>query len=239
MGSPWVARTLSQCHPWSTLGCHPTQRPSMLLSLRGLINPVCVSTQLNTCCNRAQPTWSLIDTGGGYHLGATKWRGRRWHHSGGDNANGGGRAPTTVRLPIGHGGRNASSPELLIDGEEKKSGSATAFLRRGGATVASGGPTMVRREGRVSSTLHGRRTARGELGRRSPWSCSRWRRHPDRDGRGARTATIGFGPCDGAVGTSEARQLGEQRARGRCRGDGGAGEASCRDWEKFWKTSWR
>jgi hypothetical protein len=57
--------------------------------------------------------------------------------------------------------------------------------------------------GRVSSTLHGRRTTRGELRRHSPWSCSRRWRRPDSDGRGARTATIGFGPGDGAVGTSE------------------------------------
>jgi hypothetical protein len=28
---------------------------------------------------------------------------------------------------------------------------------------------------------------------------------------------------------SEARRLGERRARGRCRGNGGAGEVSCRD----------
>jgi hypothetical protein len=89
-----------------------------------------------------------------------------------------------VRLPAGHGGRNPSSPELLVDGEEKKSGLAAALIRRGGATVAGGGPAMVRREGRVSSTLHGRRTVRGELGRRSPWSCSR------RRGGGGRTATV-------------------------------------------------
>jgi hypothetical protein len=89
----------------------------------------------------------------------------RWRrHSGGDGTNGGGRAPTTVKLPGGHGGWNASSPELLVDGEEKKSGSVVAFLRRGVAMVAGGGPTTVRREGRVSSVLHGRRTVRGELG---------------------------------------------------------------------------
>jgi hypothetical protein len=77
--------------------------------------------------------------------------------------------------------------------------------------------------------LHGQRTARGELGRRSPWSCSRRRRRPDSDSRGAQTATVGFGPGDGAVGMSEARRLGERQARGRYRGDGGAGEACCRD----------
>jgi hypothetical protein len=60
-----------------------------------------------------------------------------------------------VRLSVGHGGWNASSPELLVDGEEKKSGSAAAFLRQGGATVAGGGPATARREGRVSSMLHG------------------------------------------------------------------------------------
>jgi hypothetical protein len=134
-----------------------------------------------------------------------------------------------VGLPARHGGQNTSSPELLVDVEEKKSGSAAAFFRRGGATVAGGGSATVRWEGRVSSTLHGRRTARGELGRRSPWSCSRRRRRPDSDGRGARTATVGFESGNGAVRTSEARSLGEQRARGRYRGDGGVGEASCRD----------
>jgi hypothetical protein len=61
----------------------------------------------------------------------------------------------TVSLPTGHGGRGDSSPELLVDGEGEKTGSTTAFFRRGGATVASGGPAMGRREGEVSSTLHG------------------------------------------------------------------------------------
>jgi hypothetical protein len=76
MGSPWLARTLSQCHPWSTVGCRPTQRPSMLLSLWGPINPVCVSKQLNACCNRAQPMRSLIDTGRGYHLRSFEYENR-------------------------------------------------------------------------------------------------------------------------------------------------------------------
>jgi hypothetical protein len=44
---------------------------------------------------------------------------------------------------------------IIFDGEEKKSGSTVASLRRGGATVADGGPATARREGRVSSTLHG------------------------------------------------------------------------------------
>jgi hypothetical protein len=74
-------------------------------------------------------------------------------HGGG--ANGGGRAPTAVRLPAGHGGGEDSSPELLIDSEGKESGSAAVFFRQGGATVASGGPATVRREGKVSSPLHG------------------------------------------------------------------------------------
>jgi hypothetical protein len=66
-----------------------------------------------------------------------------------------------VRLPAGHGGQNASSPELLVDGEEKKSGSTVVFLRRGGATVASGGPAMVRRgEGELDAS----RMKNGERG---------------------------------------------------------------------------
>jgi hypothetical protein len=75
-GSPWVAQTLSHCHPWSTVRCRPTQRPSKLLSLRDPINYVCASTQLNACCNRAQSTRSLIDTGGGYHLRSSEYENR-------------------------------------------------------------------------------------------------------------------------------------------------------------------
>jgi hypothetical protein len=33
-----------------------------------------------------------------------------------------------VRLPAGHGGGEVSSPDLLVDGEGKKSGSAAAFF---------------------------------------------------------------------------------------------------------------
>jgi hypothetical protein len=119
-----------------------------------------------------------------------------------------------VRLPAGHGGGDSSS-EVLVDGEGEKTGSAVAFFRQGGATVAGGGPSTARREGKVSSTLHGRRTATGELGRRSPWTCSQWRRWPDSDGCGARTATVSFGPGYGAVGTSKARRFGQRRRRGR------------------------
>jgi hypothetical protein len=75
-GSPWMARTLSQCHPWSTVGCRPTQRLSTLLSLRAPINTICANTQLNACCNRAQPTRSLINTGGAYHLRSFEYENR-------------------------------------------------------------------------------------------------------------------------------------------------------------------
>jgi hypothetical protein len=64
-----------------------------------------------------------------------------------------------VRLPAGHGGGGDSSLELLVDGEGKKSDSAAAFFRRGGATVAGDGPATVRMEGKVSSTP---RTKNGE-----------------------------------------------------------------------------
>jgi hypothetical protein len=73
MGSPWVAQTLSQCHLWSTVGCHPTQWPSKLLSFWDPINLIWASTQLNACCNKAQSAWSLIDTGGGYHLRSSEY----------------------------------------------------------------------------------------------------------------------------------------------------------------------
>jgi hypothetical protein len=55
--------------------------------------------------------------------------------------------------------------------------------------VASGRPATVRREGKVSSTLHGRETTRGRLGRRSLWM-----KLGTKDGR----TTTGFGH-DGGV----------------------------------------
>jgi hypothetical protein len=81
-------------------------------------------------------------------VGRASWRGRRRRHSGGGGANGGGRAPTTVRLPARHGEGENSSPELLVDGEGEKTGSAAAFFRRGGAAVIGCGLAMGRREGR-------------------------------------------------------------------------------------------
>jgi hypothetical protein len=60
-----------------------------------------------------------------------------------------------VRLPAGHGEGGDSSPELLVDGEGEKTGSTAVFFRRGGATVAGGGPATARREGKVSLMLHG------------------------------------------------------------------------------------
>jgi hypothetical protein len=43
-------------------------------------------------------------------------------------ANGGGQAPTSMKLPAGHGGGEDSSPELLVNGEGKESGSVAAFF---------------------------------------------------------------------------------------------------------------
>jgi hypothetical protein len=116
---------------------------------------------------RAQRAWPAFTAWrSAVHAGAVTaprralWRGRRRCHSGGGGANGGGRAPTAVRLPAGHGRGENSSPELLVDGEGKKTGSAAAFFRRGGAMVVSDGPVTGRREGEVSSMLHRRKTAR-------------------------------------------------------------------------------
>jgi hypothetical protein len=123
---------------------------------------------------RARPVLAGPASASAAHAGAVtaparaSRRGRRRRHSGGDGANGGGRAPTTVRLPVGHGERHASSPELLVDGEEKKSGSTAASPRRGGATVAGGGPVTVRRKRRVSSSSTGEEWRGEALERRSP-----------------------------------------------------------------------
>jgi hypothetical protein len=85
--------------------------------------------------------------------------------------------------------------------------------------MASGGPTTVRREGKVSSMLDGRETARGRLGRRSPWTKLA-------TASDVRTAT-GFGhgggaaldSGDGAVGTGRGeavRTAAAARSKRRC-----------------------
>jgi hypothetical protein len=91
------------------------------------------------------------------------------------------------------------------------------FFLRGGATVAGGGPATVWREGKVSSTLHGRETMRGRLGRRSPWmklATAEDGRTSTRFGHGGGAASDSG---DGAVGTGrgEVRRLGQRRRRGR------------------------
>jgi hypothetical protein len=56
-------------HPWSEVRYQPTHRHTKILSLG--IPYVPFAPVLFKCLfNRAQPTWALIDTGGGYHLGA-------------------------------------------------------------------------------------------------------------------------------------------------------------------------
>jgi hypothetical protein len=170
------------------------------------------------------------------HAGAAcaRWaglgqHGRRWRHSGGDGANGGGRAPTTVRLPAGHGGRHASSPELLVDGEEKKSGSTAASPRRGGATVAGVGPATVRMERRVSSSSTGEERRGEALGRRSP-DEARDGEGGDNDEGSARTAgrgAFGQGRADTAGrGGGGAHEAAIGRSGRRCRERGAEGEAT-------------
>jgi hypothetical protein len=81
----------------------------------------------------AGPASACMARDGAAHAGAvtapwcTSRCGRRRRYSGGGGANGGGQAPTTVRLPTGHGGGGDSSLELLIDSEGEKTGSAAAF----------------------------------------------------------------------------------------------------------------
>jgi hypothetical protein len=161
---------------------------------------------------RARPALAGPTSANAAHAGAVtaparaSQHSRRRCHSSRDCANGGGRAPTTVRLPVGHGGQHASSPELLVNGEEKKSGSTAASPRRGGATVAGGGLATVRRERRVRRARGGARaTLTGRRSRRRRW---RQRRGIGLDS-GAwrlRTGARGHGWSDGA---------GERRCRKR------------------------
>jgi hypothetical protein len=54
-------------HPWSEERYCPTLRHTKLLSL-GIPYVPYALVHFKCLSNRAQPTWALIDTGGGYHL---------------------------------------------------------------------------------------------------------------------------------------------------------------------------
>jgi hypothetical protein len=60
-------------HPWSEVRYRPTHWHTKLLSL-GISYVSYASVQFKCLFIRAQPTWSLIDTGKGYHLGALNIR---------------------------------------------------------------------------------------------------------------------------------------------------------------------
>jgi hypothetical protein len=60
-------------HPWSEVRYHPTRRHMKLLSL-GIPYVPYALVHFKCLFIRTQPTRSLIDTGGGYHLGALNIR---------------------------------------------------------------------------------------------------------------------------------------------------------------------
>jgi hypothetical protein len=60
-------------HPWSEVRYRPTHQHTKLLSLRIPYVPY-APVHFNCLYSRAQPTRALIDTGGGYHLGAPNIR---------------------------------------------------------------------------------------------------------------------------------------------------------------------
>jgi hypothetical protein len=123
--------------------------------------------------------------------GRASRRGWRRRYSGGGGANGSARAPTTERLPVGHGGVGDSSPELLVDGA--RAPVAAAFSDEARAPVAGEGPTTERREREVGSTLHRRKS-----GKRSSGSAHRGQA---RDGYGGRTATVAHSDSVGRLRT--------------------------------------
>jgi hypothetical protein len=71
--TPWVARTLAHC-TLMKLGKVSSNSSTHKATMFGnFICPICVST-FKCLFIRAQPTWALTDTGGGYHLGALNFR---------------------------------------------------------------------------------------------------------------------------------------------------------------------
>jgi hypothetical protein len=72
-GIPWVARTLSHCTPMKLGKVSPNSSTHEAIKFGDFICPVWVST-FKCLFVRAQLTRALIDTGGGYHLGAPNFR---------------------------------------------------------------------------------------------------------------------------------------------------------------------
>jgi hypothetical protein len=80
---------------------------------------------------------------------------------------------------------------------------------------------MGRREGEVSSTLHGRKTARGGLGRRSPWTNVTTAETADSDELQTRTAAWLRIAATAQSGRGEVRRFGQSVGMARrCRDAG-------------------
>jgi hypothetical protein len=69
----WVAQKLSHCTPmkWGKVSSNSSTHEATKFG--DSICPVCIST-FKCLYIRTQPTWALIDTGGGYHLGGPNFR---------------------------------------------------------------------------------------------------------------------------------------------------------------------
>jgi hypothetical protein len=71
--TPWVARTLSHCTPMKRGKVSSNPSTHKATKFGDSICPICIST-FKCLFTRAQPTWALTDTGGGYHLRAPDFR---------------------------------------------------------------------------------------------------------------------------------------------------------------------
>jgi hypothetical protein len=132
--------SLGRNHAWPSCTVHawPTITASARLMRTARARPMATGGAARGRSVRptlAGPASACAARNGAAHAGAVtapghaSRRNRRRRHSGGGGANGGGQAPTTVRLPVGHGEGGDSSPELLVDSEGEKTGSAAAFFR--------------------------------------------------------------------------------------------------------------
>jgi hypothetical protein len=75
-GSLWVARTLSQC---TSMKQGKVLSNSVTIEATKFVGPHISRMRqyiIKACCNGAQLTRSLIDTGGGYHLWISKYENR-------------------------------------------------------------------------------------------------------------------------------------------------------------------
>jgi hypothetical protein len=118
----------NHARPRCTVHAWPTLTTSAEPTCTARARPIACACRAGLGLRGPRRAAQRVSRRSGHAPGRASRCGRRRRHIVGGGANSGGRAPTTVRLPAGHGGGGDSAPDLLVDGEGEKTGSASVFF---------------------------------------------------------------------------------------------------------------